>query len=85
MMLVLGVGANYAVFLREGCMRNHAEIGAVWIGVALSAATTLLTFGLLGSSAMPVLRSFGMTLASGIIIAVALAPLGMPRPGAQRA
>ena len=78
LMLVLGVGANYAVFLREGCARHHADIGGVWVGVLLSAATTLLSFGLLGTSAMPVLRSFGMTLALGIVIAVALAPLGMP-------
>lgn len=78
LMLVLGVGANYAVFLREGCTRQHADIGGVWVGVLLSAATTLLSFGLLGTSTMPVLRSFGMTLALGIIIAVALAPLGMP-------
>lgn len=78
LMLVLGVGANYAVFLREGCVRDHADIGGVWVGVLLSAATTLLSFGLLGTSAMPVLRSFGMTLALGIVIAVALAPLGMP-------
>ncbi|MCO5400296.1 MMPL family transporter [Ralstonia soli] len=78
LMLVLGVGANYAVFLREGCARDHADIGGVWVGVLLSAATTLLSFGLLGTSAMPVLRSFGMTLALGIVIAVALAPLGMP-------
>ena len=78
LMLVLGVGANYAVFLREGCARQHADIGGVWVGVLLSASTTLLSFGLLGTSAMPVLRSFGMTLALGIVIAVALAPLGMP-------
>jgi len=78
LMLVLGVGANYAVFLREGCARQRADIGSVWVGVLLSASTTLLSFGLLGTSAMPVLRSFGMTLALGIVIAVALAPLGMP-------
>ncbi|WP_426399095.1 MMPL family transporter [Ralstonia sp. R-29] len=78
LMLVLGVGANYAVFLREGCTRQRADIGGVWVGVLLSAATTLLSFGLLSTSAMPVLRSFGMTLALGIVIAVALAPLGMP-------
>ncbi|WP_217078283.1 hypothetical protein, partial [Clostridium baratii] len=68
----------YAVFLREGCARQRADIGGVWVGVLLSASTTLLSFGLLGTSAMPVLRSFGMTLALGIVIAVALAPLGMP-------
>ncbi|MCO5413764.1 MMPL family transporter [Ralstonia mojiangensis] len=78
LMLVLGVGANYAVFLREGCARQRADIGGVLGGVLLSASTTLLSFGLLGTSAMPVLRSFGMTLALGIVIAVALAPLGMP-------
>jgi predicted exporter len=78
LMLVLGVGSNYAVFLREGCMRAGADLGAVWTGVLLSAATTLLSFGMLGASAMPALHSFGTTLALGIAIAVLLAPIGMP-------
>jgi predicted exporter len=78
LMLVLGVGVNYAVFLREGCARAGADLGAVWTGVALSAATTLLSFGLLGMSAMPVLKNFGATLALGIAVTVLLAPIGMP-------
>jgi predicted exporter len=78
LMLVLGVGANYAVFLREGCARADADLGAVWTGVLLSAATTLLSFGMLGMSAMPALRSFGATLALGIAVSVLLAPIGMP-------
>jgi predicted exporter len=78
LMLVLGVGSNYAVFLREGCMRAGADLGAVWTGVLLSAATTLLSFGMLGASAMPALHSFGTTLALGIAVAVLLAPIGMP-------
>ncbi|NML29415.1 MMPL family transporter [Paraburkholderia antibiotica] len=78
LMLVLGVGANYAVFLREGCLRAEADLGAVWTGVLLSAATTLLSFGMLGMSEMPALRSFGTTLALGIAVSVLLAPLGMP-------
>ncbi|WP_175907209.1 MMPL family transporter [Burkholderia sp. BCC1640] len=78
LMLVLGVGANYAVFLREGCMRDSAGIGAVWTGVLLSAATTLLSFGMLGASAMPALRSFGTTLAMGIVFSVLFAPLATP-------
>lgn len=80
LMLVLGVGANYAVFLREGCLREGADLGAVWTGVLLSAATTLLSFGMLGMSAMPALKSFGATLALGILVAVLLAPMGMPDP-----
>jgi predicted exporter len=78
LMLVLGVGANYAVFLREGCLRDGADLGAVWTGVLLSAATTLLSFGMLGMSAMPALKSFGATLSLGILVAVLLAPMGMP-------
>lgn len=78
LMLVLGVGANYAVFLREGCLRQDADLGAVWTGVLLSAATTLLSFGMLGMSAMPALKSFGATLALGIAVSVLLAPIGMP-------
>jgi predicted exporter len=78
LMLVLGVGANYAVFLREGCLRADADLGAVWTGVLLSAATTLLSFGMLAMSAMPALKSFGATLALGIAVAVLFAPIGMP-------
>lgn len=78
LMLVLGVGANYAVFLREGCLRADADLGAVWTGVLLSSATTLLSFGMLGMSAMPALKSFGATLSLGILVSVLLAPIGMP-------
>jgi len=84
LMLVLGVGVNYAVFLREGCARAGADLGAVWTGVALSAATTLLSFGLLAMSAMPVLKTFGATLAIGIAVSVLLAPIGMPSHGERR-
>jgi predicted exporter len=78
LMLVLGVGANYAVFLREGTLRADADPGAVWTGVLLSSATTLLSFGMLGMSSMPALRSFGATLSLGIMVSVLLAPIGIP-------
>jgi predicted exporter len=77
LMLVLGVGANYAVFLREGAMRAATDRGAVWTGVLLSAATTLLSFGMLGMSSMPALKSFGATLSLGIMVSVMLAPIGI--------
>ena len=85
LMLVLGVGANYAVFLREGCRRDGADLGAVWTGVLLSAATTLLSFGMLSMSATPALKSFGATLTLGILVAVLLAPMGMPTVGRKHA
>lgn len=70
LMLVLGVGVNYSVFLYEGAQRR----GAALIGVALSAVTTLLSFGLLALSSMPALQRFGLTLLAGIGFAVLLAP-----------
>jgi predicted exporter len=71
LMLVLGVGVNYAIFLREGGVRTAATLA----GVLLSAGTTLLSFGLLAFSSMPALSGFGLTLLAGIGIAVLLAPM----------
>ncbi|TAK91855.1 MAG: hypothetical protein EPO06_03925 [Burkholderiaceae bacterium] len=79
--LVLGVGVNYSIFLLEGArlarakgMENHAYGGANFLGVLLSSTTTMLSFGLLAFSSMPVLRQFGLVLAAGILLALLLAP-----------
>ncbi|HNB42582.1 MAG TPA: MMPL family transporter [Burkholderiaceae bacterium] len=74
LLLVLGVGVNYAIFLYEGARGTDAREAAALVGVILSALTTLLSFGLLGLSAMPALAGFGITLALGIAISVLLAP-----------
>lgn len=71
LMLVLGVGVNYAIFLREGGVHAAATLA----GVLLSAGTTLLSFGLLAFSSMPALSGFGLTLLVGVGIAVLLAPM----------
>jgi predicted exporter len=69
--LTLGIGINYAIFLYEG--RGRAP--STTAGVLLSAATTLLSFGLLSWSNMPALRQFGLALFTGIALAVMFAPL----------
>lgn len=74
LLLVLGVGINYAIFLMEAMRGGGEREPAALLGVWLSAATTLLSFGLLGLSSMPALAGFGVTLAAGIGIAVLLAP-----------
>jgi predicted exporter len=71
LLLVLGVGINYVIFLHEGIERRAAAL----VGVLLSAATTLLSFGLLAWSATPALGQFGATLFVGIIVTVLLAPV----------
>lgn len=74
LLLVLGVGINYAIFLFEGARGEASREAATLVGVALSAATTLLSFGLLSLSSTPALSGFGITLALGVGIAVLLAP-----------
>ncbi|GFZ96507.1 MMPL family transporter [Dyella caseinilytica] len=74
LMLVLGVGANYAVFLREGEPHVTHRPGAMYASVLLSAITALLSFGLLSLSSMPALRDFGLTLLLGIGFTALLVP-----------
>jgi predicted exporter len=71
LVLVLGVGVNYAIFLYEGGEQRPAT----WSGVLLSAGTTLLSFGLLAFSSMPLLADFGLALLVGIGAAVLLSPM----------
>jgi len=81
-MLVLGVGANYAVFLLEGEPHVVHRPGAMYASVLLSAVTALLSFGLLALSSMPALRDFGLTLLLGIGCTALLVPASLPVHGA---
>jgi predicted exporter len=74
-LLTLGIGVNYAIFLREGIERR----GATAMAVLLSGSTTLLAWGLLALSSVPALRQFGLALLTGIAGAVLLTPLALRR------
>jgi len=63
LMLLLGIGVDYGIFLQEP---DSQRDGAAWLAVAISALSTLLSFGLLGLSQTPALRAFGLTMAIGI-------------------
>ncbi|MBS0307363.1 MAG: transporter [Proteobacteria bacterium] len=64
LMLLLGIGVDYGVFLHEGAGSSRRH-GAAWLAVGLSAVNTLLAFGLLGLSRTPALQAFGMTMLIG--------------------
>jgi predicted exporter len=70
LMLVLGVGVNYALFMHEGGERAASAL----VGIVLSGLATLLSFGLLALSSTPALQRFGVTLVIGIAVAMLLAP-----------
>jgi len=73
LMLLLGMGIDYGIFLVE-----HRGDASAWLAVCVGAASTWLSFGLLGLSATPALRAFGLTLLFGIGLVWLLSPLFRP-------
>jgi predicted exporter len=71
LMLLLGIGVDYSIFLHERPTRARYT---AWLAVGLSAASTLLSFGLLGLSKTPALQAFGLTLLIGIATAWLIVP-----------
>lgn len=74
LMLLLGVGVDYGIFLQEkGNTGGHGD-DASWLAVGLSAASTILSFGLLALSGTPALRAFGLTMLAGTALVWLIAP-----------
>jgi predicted exporter len=69
LLLLLGLGADYGIFLNLAD-RNSAP---TMTAVAASMATTVASFGLLGASRTPPLHQFGVTLGLGIVLTFILA------------
>lgn len=70
LMLLLGVGVDYGIFMQEESEGDDAP----WLAVGLSAASTILSFGLLALSGTPALRAFGLTMLAGAALVWLLAP-----------
>ncbi|MCM5682689.1 MMPL family transporter [Schlegelella sp. S2-27] len=73
LVLLLGIGVDYGIFLLE----SHDD-GSAWLAIVLGAASTLLSFGLLGLSNTPALRAFGLTMLFGVAFVWFLSPLFRP-------
>lgn len=73
LLLVLGIGVDYALFFAETGRDRRNE--ATFMAICLSACTTILSFGLLALSATPVLHLFGLTVWLGISVALVLSPV----------
>lgn len=71
LMLLLGVGVDYGIFLHE---KNNRSESTAWLAVGLSAISTLLSFGLLGLSKTPALHAFGLTMLLGTTAVWILVP-----------
>lgn len=83
LLLVLGIGNDYAIFLREG-VRAGAPPLASRLAVGLAALTTLFSFGGLAFSSTPFLQSLGLTLVLGIALTMTLALFTAPQDQSPR-
>ena len=81
LMLLLGIGVDYGIFLQEP---GSQQDGTAWLAVAISALSTLLSFGLLGLSRTPALRAFGLTMAIGIGAVALIVPCFRRPPAAAQ-
>jgi predicted exporter len=79
LLLLLGMGVDYGIFLKE-----RPDDGRMFVAICLSAASTLLSFGLLAFSGTPALRAFGFATLLGVAFVWLIAPLCRPAaaPGA---
>jgi predicted exporter len=76
LVLVLGIGIDYTLFMAE-CREKPVS---TLLAVSLSAATTLLSFGLLSLSQTTAIQTFGLVVLVGIFIAFILAPTACDCP-----
>jgi predicted exporter len=76
LLLVVGVGMDYAIFYR---LSEPDARGITAIALLLDVATTVLAMGMLGFSETPVIRAFGVTLVPGLLTAFFLAFLLPPK------
>lgn len=77
LILILGLGRDYAVFLREGGAARRSPA----LAVSLSAMTMVFSFGLLAVSSIPALHVFGIATLAGILASFLSAPLSLPPTG----
>jgi len=73
MILVLGIGIDFTLFLAEA----RGELKSTIFAITLSALTTMISFGLLALSSTYAVHSFGMTVLVGIACAYLLCPLAV--------
>lgn len=71
-LLVIGLGLDYALFFnrRHGAL---AERGRTVYGLVVCSTTTILVFGVLALSQIPVLRAIGLTTALGSLVCLVFA------------
>ena len=74
LLLIVAVGSNYALFFNQNISGAQSEGGsaAALASLALANISTLIGFGVLGLSQVPVLHAIGATVGPGALLALLL-------------
>jgi len=90
MLLIVAVGSNYALFFdRQASVHRSGGESLTLASLVIANASTVIGFGLLSFSQVPVLVALGTTVAPGaflaLLFAAVLASTGPPHPEVPRA
>ncbi|HLU76294.1 MAG TPA: MMPL family transporter [Burkholderiales bacterium] len=77
LLLVLGVGMNYALFFNRNLRDDHERARNVF-ALLVCALTTTSAFGALAFAASPVLQSIGITVGTGAVLSLLFSALWRP-------
>jgi predicted exporter len=78
MLLIVAIGSNYALFF-DSQQRDAGDSGATLASLCIANACTVIGFGLLSFSGVPVLEALGATVAPGALLALIFAGILTPQ------
>jgi predicted exporter len=76
LMMVTGMGVDYGIFVVDGG-EGSLEVETTFVSLLLCCLTTVCGFGVLAISAHPALRAMGVTIGSGVLLSLVLAPVSL--------
>jgi predicted exporter len=83
MLLIVAVGSNYALFFdRSGSAAHQGSLPLTLASLLVANLATVLAFGVLACSRVPVLADLGRTVAPGALLALIFSA-ALSRPGAE--
>jgi predicted exporter len=76
MLLIVAVGSNYALFFdRRATDRQGDAVPLTLASLVIANASTVLGFGVLATSSVPILAALGSTVAPGALLALVFSAL----------
>ena len=81
LLLIVAVGSNYALFFSDSATMSDRNNPTLLVSLFIANTTTLLGFGLLAFSSVPVLNALGSTVGLGAFLALVFSAAFGPKSG----